>query len=54
MPKAIVTLSLSRKNPNQHWGFRIVGGVDEERLLKVDMVSSAQDLHTSGSVQLAK
>lgn len=50
MPKAIVTLSLSRKNPNQHWGFRIVGGVDEERLLKVDMVHG--DGSPAGQAQL--
>ena len=39
MPREIVTLNLLR-NSGEPWGFRIIGGTDEARILKVDKVSS--------------
>ena len=37
--REIKTLSLQKVEPNQPWGFRIVGGTDEALILKVDKVS---------------
>ena len=39
MPREIVALNLLR-NSGEPWGFRIIGGTDEARILKVDKVSS--------------
>ena len=39
MAREIKTLSLQKVEPNQPWGFRIVGGTDEALILKVDKVS---------------
>ena len=39
MTREIKTLSLQKVEPNQPWGFRIVGGTDEALILKVDKVS---------------
>ena len=36
--REIKTLSLQKVEPNQPWGFRIVGGTDEALILKVDKV----------------
>ena len=38
MAREIKTLSLQKVEPNQPWGFRIVGGTDEALILKVDKV----------------
>ena len=38
MAREIKNLSLQKVEPNQPWGFRIVGGTDEALILKVDKV----------------
>lgn len=42
MPREIVTLTLSKKSPNQSWGFRFVGGIDRALIIKVDLVSISE------------
>ena len=50
--REIKTLSLQKVEPNQPWGFRIVGGTDEALILKVDKVCAYSKVWNSSAARL--